>query len=86
MSKKPTGGTYLFISEGQTCFIVIKSGSKNMAKERLKYIVNGQGIYNWTIYRLDEERTKQILAKYEMDCLYKQDADYSAAEGLIAHA
>jgi 2-hydroxy-3-keto-5-methylthiopentenyl-1-phosphate phosphatase len=86
MSRKSTGGVYLFISEGQTCFIVIKSGSKNMAKERLKFIVNGQGIYNWSIYRLDEERTKQILAKYELDCLYKQDADYSAAEGLIAHA
>jgi hypothetical protein len=83
---KKKGGFYLFLSEGRTCFIVIKSGSKKMAKERLKFIVNGQGIYNWTICRLDEDHTRQILAKYELDCLYKADADYSASEGLIANA
>ena len=86
MKRASKGGIYLFLSEGRTCFIVIRSGSKNMAKERLKFIVNGQGIYNWTIVRLSEEQAKPILGKYDLDCLYKHDADYSASEGLIANA
>lgn len=83
---KNKGGIYLFLSDDRQAFIVIKSGSKNMAKERLKFIVKGSGIYNWTIARLDNDHVRQILGKYELDCLYKADADYQASEGLIAHA
>ena len=80
------GGVYLFLSDEGACFVVLRSGSKRMAKERLKFIVNGQGIYNWQIRHLNEEEERKVLAKYELDCLYYQDADYSASEGLIANA
>jgi hypothetical protein len=85
MEKKDS--IYLFLSDEGGCFIVIKSPSKHQAKEKLKVIVRGHGLYNWQITRLDEEEhTNRILAKYDLNCLYYQDADYSASEGLIAHA
>ena len=86
MAKRPKGGCYLFTSDEGECFVVLKSGSKRFAKERLKFIVKGQGLYNWKINRLDDELAVRILAKYEPDCLYYQDADYEASKGLIANA
>jgi len=83
---KKKGGVYLFISDEGACFVVLKSGSKRLAKERLKFIVKGQGVYNWSISRLEEEHANRVLAKYELDCLYYEDADYSASKGLIANA
>ena len=73
MVAKPQIWIFTATHSKREAFVIVRSPYRKMAQRKVQIITDGQGLLNWTFYRVKSEEAEVLLGKYELNALYERD-------------